>query len=107
MPKYVAPPTGAKWSAATVSGTPNSPHGRRATMRSAGTSTSSKTRSWLAVPRMPRVSQVSSRRTPGAPSGTEKCRTSAPSPGSPTTAQVDTTVAAGAWLQNILRPLTR
>jgi hypothetical protein len=45
--------------------------------------------------------------TPSAPRGTEKCSTSAPSPGSPSTAQVATTVASGDWLQNDLRPLTR
>ena len=56
---------------------------------------------------MPSVSQVSTRVTPSAAKGTEKWMTSAPGPGSPTTAQVATTVAPGDWLQNALRPLIR
>ena len=103
----MAPTTGAKWMAAAVSGVPNSPQGRRPATLSVDTKTSSKVRSWLAVPRMPRGSQVSSSRTPGAATGTAKCSTSAPGPGSPITAVVATTVASGDWLQNALRPLTR
>jgi hypothetical protein len=56
---------------------------------------------------MPSVSHVSTIWTPSAARGTEKCATSAPSPGSPITAEVATAVAPGDWLQKAFRPDTR
>ena len=74
---------------------------------SAGRKTPSNTTSWLAVPRMPRVSQVSMMCTPGADSGTPACSTTASGPGGPSTAEVEMTPATGAWVQNTLRPSNR
>ena len=45
--------------------------------------------------------------TPAADSGTPACRTVAPGPGSPSTAQVETTPATGACEQKTLRPENR
>ncbi|MBC3193609.1 hypothetical protein H7X46_21355 [Pseudonocardia sp. C8] len=56
---------------------------------------------------MPSVSQVSTTVTPGAVIGTPACRTVAPGPGGPSTAEVDSAPATGAWLQNVFRPSNR
>ena len=61
----------------------------------------------LAVPRMPSVSHVSTISTPSTCIGKVKWITSAPGTGSPTTALVVMTSPTGAWLVNVLRPLTR
>ena len=106
-PRYAAPATGAKWIAATSSGPASTPYGRVPITFSAGGNTSSNTTSWLAVPRIPSVSHVSTIETPGADSGTPACRTIASAPGSPSTAEVEMTPATGDWVQNVLRPVGR
>ena len=66
----------------TWSGGSMTPYGRLASTRSSGTKTSSSTMSLLAVPRMPRVSQLSSTLTPSEANGTARLSTRRPSSGS-------------------------
>ena len=83
------------------------PWGRRASTRSSGTNTSFSSMSWLPVPRIPSASHVSSTVTPSLATGTAMFSTMRPSSGSSYGNIVERTVPAGAWLQKILRPLTR
>ena len=73
---------------------------------SAGTKTSSISTSWLAVPRMPSVSQLSRIRTPSARTGTAMLSTVGV-PSSSSANIVENTFPTGTWLQNTLRPETR
>ena len=63
--------------------------------------------SWLAVPRMPRVSQVSMTLTPCAERGTATLSTRRPCSGSSKANMVDMTDPCWDWLANRLRPETR
>ena len=63
-PRYTAEMIGIAMLTMTCSGGSITPYGRLASTRSSGTNTSSMTTSWLPVPRMPRVSQLSSTVTP-------------------------------------------
>ena len=92
--------------AMTWSGGSTTPHGRRASTLSSGTKTSSISTSWLAVPRMPRVSQLSRTVTPSARTGTAMLSTTGV-PSSSSTNIVENTSPAGTWLQKDLRPETR
>ena len=92
--------------AITCSGGSTTPYGRSASTRSSGTNTSSIVTSLLAVPRMPRVSQLSCTVTPGSLNGTAMLRTRSPRSGSSYGNIVDITVPTGDWLAKILRPLT-
>ena len=63
--------------------------------------------SWLPVPRMPRVSQLSATVTPSDANGTARFSTRCPRSGSSYVAMVDIAVPAVDWLANRFVPLTR
>ena len=91
--------------AITCSGGSTTPNGRRARTFSSGTKTSWMSTSWLPVPRMPSVSQLSSTVTPSAFTGTAMFRTTGSSPSSSTNI-VENTSPTGTWLAKTLCPLT-
>ena len=93
--------------AMTCSGGSTTPYGRFASTFSSGTNTSERRMSLLAVPRMPRTSQVSMTVTPSAESGTATLSTRRPCSGSSRTNMVDMTDPCRDWLANRLRPETR
>ena len=76
----------------TCSGGSITPYGRLAATRSSGTNTSSRTMSLLAVPRIPRVSQLSRTVTPSLARGTAMLSTRRPCSGSSNPNIVDITV---------------
>ena len=78
--------------AMTCSGGSITPYGRSASTRSCGTNTSVSTTSSLAVPRMPRTSQLSATTTPSEASGTAMFSTRMPRSGSRNVNIVDITV---------------
>ena len=97
--------TGMAMLAITCSGGSTTPKGRRASTRSSGTKTSSMSTSWLPVPRIPSVSQLSCTVTPSARTGTAMLRTTGSGP-SWSTNIVENTSPTGTWLAKTLRPVT-
>ncbi len=79
----------------TCSGPSTTPYGRRARILSSGTNTSSISTSWLPVPRIPSVSQLSSTVTPSAFTGTAMLSTTLSSPSASSTNIVEKTSPTG------------